>query len=331
MLKKSCFFSLIFLFQAAFSNPFLIDFPVKDSLTEEDYAKVQQKLRSVDIASFIETRYPNPPPKKIFPPWASALATKEDFMGRISKATGQMLIDPEGKRKSIKQLIRIGSGGDRCLVSYASFNGKYIDLLESLPERLEQIGFNGYLLYRIGGFPNPTGKEIRYAAVPYVFKIFSMMEARNEGFSKVLWIDSAFLPLQNPEPLFRWIEKEGCFFKLHESFSKFILPKTVECLLEKTGVNVLQARYVSAQIFGLDFSRDYTRTFLDRYYEMVEAGFPFFSCFPEEYVFTALVGKEPALQKNQPFSLLSISEIRLKGKTETWARDQGYFFLQRNH
>lgn len=331
MQRKILWAFIFFIHLGLTANPFKIDFPIKETISNEDYIEIQKKLTKIDIHPILNELYPASPPKKFLQPWASAIAPKEDFYGRASRSLSQTLINPEKNQFPLQLLVKIGKGGDNCIVCYASFNGKYVDLIQNLPSNLEKLGFNGYLYYRIGGFPNPTGKEIQYCGTPYCFKIFCMIEANKMGFSKVLWIDSAFYPLKDPTPLFDWIEKEGSFLKLHESFTKFILPKTVAYIQNVTEVDVLKSRYVSAQILGFDFNRPETKNFITKYYELVELGLPFFSCFPEEYVFTAIIGQKPELWKNQPYPLLSFPEIKLRGKTEEWARKEGYFFLQKEH
>lgn len=313
------------------SNPFKIDFPAKENLSHEDLIEVQNKLKKIDLHPVLNEYYPKNPPKKSLLQWSSPLATKEDFYNRISKALNQTFINPSQNQFPSEHLIKINKGGDRCIVCYVSFNGKYSSLIKSLPKQLEKVGFNGYLFYKIGGFPNPTGKEIQYCGVPYCFKIFTLLEAQKKGFQKVLWIDAAFLPLKDPSPLFDWIEEKGCFLKMHNPFSKFILPKTRSFIEKTSGVDVLKSEYVSAQIIGFDLSHPLSQEFVSQYYKMVELGFPFLSCFPEEYVFSSIVGKEPSKWSPQPFKNLSFSEIKLGNKDSKWAEEKGYFFLQTLH
>ncbi len=311
-------------------NPFKIDFPVKEVISENDYEEIQNKLKKINLQPFLDDFYPNPPPKNLLKPWSSSLATKEDFLRRISKALSQNLTSVE-RKKPIKELVKINQGGDNCIVCYVSLNGKYEILIQNLIKQLEKTGFNGHVFYMIGGFPNPTGKEIQYCGVPYCFKIFTLLEAEKLGFHKVLWVDSAFSPLKDPSPLFDWIEKEGCFLKMHPSFKKFILPKTQEYLQAITGVDVLKAQYVSAQVIGFDLRRPLVKEFITKYYELVELGFPFFSCFPEEYVFTAIVGQKSDKWKEQPYKNLVFSETRLQGKSAEFLIKKGFFFLQKEH
>jgi hypothetical protein len=312
-------------------NPFLIDFPEKKSLTNEDYLEVQSKLQAIDLSEVLEEWYPKNPPRKSLLQWKTPLAYKEDFKNRISKAFHHTLIDPATGKFPVKELVKINEGGSNCIVCYATYDGKYQDLIKTLPKKLEEVGFNGYFFYMIGGFPNPTGKEIRYAGVPYSFKVFALLEAQKLGFDKVLWIDTSYLPLKDPTPLFNWIQEKGYFLKMHAPFAKYLLPKTREFLQHTTGVDVLKERYVSAQIIGFDLKHPQAQEFISEYYRLVKLGWPFFSCFPEEYVFSAIVGKESKKWLCQPYNELSFAEIKLGRKDRSWAEKEGYFFLQTLH
>lgn len=311
-----------------YANPFRIDIEDKQGpLSIEEYLLIQDKLSHIDLSSQIHALYP--PQKKWKMPWEPSLAKENDFLQRISKSLKSTLAAPH--LIPSQHLISIGKGGPYCIVCYASFNGLYENLATTLPEALEKTGFHGHLLLLIGGFPHPTGKELAYAGVPYCFKIFTMLEAQKQGFSQVLWIDAALLPLKDPTPLFTWLQEKGSFCKMHDSFAKFILPQTRELLLTKTGVDVLKTRYLSTQVFGLDLTTPESQKLIKNYYEMVQEGWPFFSCFPEEYVLTSLIGQNPQHWKAQPFTRLLISEDKLSGNGEKWAEQQGYFFLQRAH
>ena len=118
---------------------------------------------------------------------------------------------------------------------------------------------------------------------------------------------------------------------MHDPFSKFILPKTRSLIEEISGVDVLKNRYVSAQIIGFDLNAPLSKEFISEYYKLVELGLPFLSCFPEEYVFSSIVGKNPSQWTSQPFKELSFSEIKLGNKKPTWPQEKGYFFLQTLH
>lgn len=301
-------------------NPFLIYYPKKTELTDQDYIAVQEKLRKINLDPLLEQLYvPN-----------QGLCPLAEFKRRCTKGTTQILIDPEKGLFPVKKLEKIGNGSDMCIVNCCPYNGEYHKLIQAIPKALEDLGFNGYFYYRIGGFPNPTGKEIRYAGVPYCFKIFMMREAQQLGFNKVLWIDTSMLPIKDPTPLFSIIDQQGslisaCYYPEHSR----IFPKTRQLLKDLTGTDIcVNVRHFATQVFGLKMDAEKTKKMIDSYYKFVEMGTPFLSCFPEEFVFASLMEKTA---RDWPsiyiFSLLRYEEADGIEK----AKNDGCYFYLRKH
>lgn len=184
------------------TNPFLIDFPKQKDISLEEYLYIQEKLREIDIVPLLQKLYPNKGKYSEF----------TGFKDRCSVGINQKLINIEKDQIPFQKLEKIGAGGRYCIVSCAPYDDNRNILLEGLIKQLHQTGFNGYIYYRIGGYPNPTGREIKYCGVPYALKIFMMMEANSLGFNKVLWLDSALWPVNDPTLFFKNIEKTGAVF-----------------------------------------------------------------------------------------------------------------------
>lgn len=329
-MKKHIYKVFIFISTTCLANPFFIDTPIKEHLEDVDFLSVQEKLRSLDIESLLNNLYPNDTSFTWF--WQKpSLQKKSDFYGRISRGARQTLINPSLSKKPIKKLIPINDGGDCCIVSFASYDGIYPDLLDSIPEALRKTGFNGHFLLLKGGFPNPTGNEIQYCAVPYSFKIFALLEAKKLGFNKVLWLDTALLPLKNPKPIFDWIEKTGCFFHARKNAKRYLLPQTHQLLLKETGVDMYSTPCIRARIIGLDLRAKKVQSLIQDYYHMVELGTPFLSCFPEEFVLGALLGKAKEKWPFGPFTQLVMNERKIKAKTPKLGEQEEFFFLLRHH
>lgn len=329
-MRKYIYNLFIIISATCFANPFFIDLPVKDHLEDTDYIELQTKLRSLDTASLLDKLYPKDNSFTWF--WQKpSLQKKSDFLGRISRGSRQTLIDPSQDKRPIKKLIKINEGGDHCIVSFASYDGIYPDLLDSIPEALTKTGFNGHFLLLKGGFPNPTGKEIKYCAVPYSFKIFALLEAKKLGFYRVLWLDTALLPLKDLTPIFEEIEKTGCFFHPRKNAKRYLLPQTRDLLLKETGVDMYTSTCIRARIIGLDLQTSKVDSLIQDYYHMVELGTPFLSCFPEEFVLGALIQKSKENWPFQPFKNLVMNERKLHEKDSTWAEQEGFFFLLRHH
>lgn len=313
-----------FLSAEASSNPFHIDFPVKKELTHEDYIEVQRLLRQIDLTPVMQENYVNDP----------YYTTYEDLEQRISRGIRQVLIDPVKGFFPITRLAKIGKGSDMCFVCCVPFSAKYVPLLLSIPRTLDELGFNGYFYYRIGGYPNPTGEEIQYAGVPYAFKIFLMREAKNLGFNKVMWLDASMLPLRDPTPLFHHLEKHGSFILQFDNphyNSIYIFPRTREELKQISSIDVVTKRHLTTQVFGLDMNAPHVEKFIESYYKYVALGTPFISCFPEENVFSAIMEQSP---ENWP-GIEHFSILRYQSTTDPWELDwckkNGTFFYLRIH
>jgi hypothetical protein len=327
-MKLLCF--LLFPLYIAFASPFNIDFPNKKELTFNDYIEVQNQIRDIDILSILQKLYGKPGELE----WIVDL---NDFENRCSKGINQILIDPENNLYPERNLIKIGKGGDRCLVCCAPLAGQYPDFVKSLIKELESKKFNGYFLYYIGGWPNPTGEEIQYVAVPYSFKIFAMVEAYLLGYNNVLWVDAACFPLRKIDCLFKIIDERGALLNWwppSTNLCRYIFPETRQLLLDLSGVDVLKVNYINTIVFGLKMNTPLAREFVRTYYQYVRLGMPFFSCFPEEFVITAILGNEkfrswqrsypPLFRQSFDLGNDSLQEIQNVKK-------KGFYFFHRGH
>lgn len=325
-MKKTLFTILLCLFANALqANPFLIDFPEKKELTTDDYIEVQKKIRAINILPLLQEMYVE----------NIGLSSFDDFKSRCTKALRQNFIDPEKNCFPQKKMVKIGKGGDNCIVNCCPYNMKYPELVNEIPKTLETLGFNGYFFYLVGGYPNPTGKEIKFAGVPYCFKIFMMLEAQQLGFSKVLWLDSAVLPLKDITPVFEKIQTNGCFL-MHEMIpgydQRYIFPKTRQLLKELTGKDIIGGRHISTQVFGLKMDAEKTKKFIADYYKMVELGTPFLSCYPEEFVYVSLFQQNEKDWPSVPlFSVLRYQGSNDEKKEAQLLKEQGFYFLLRHH
>lgn len=309
---------------AATTNPFLIDFPPKENLSDEDYQLIQEKLRKIDLDPLLYELYDS----------GNGLVVLDDFKRRCKNGIHQILIDKDNKLFPQKRLVKIGKGGRNCIVTCCAYNRFYSSLLETIPQKLEEKGFHGSIYYRIGGFPVPSGREVRYMGIPYSFKIFMMLEAEKLGFNNILWLDSSMLPLRDPTPLFEKIDRDGCFLLNYVNpgyDQQRIFPKTRQLLQELTGVDVVRKHYAT-QVFGLKMDVEKTKNFIKRYYDFCEMGTPFLSCFPEEFVFASIfLQSEKDWPSQEMFTILQYpienDDLHAMDKMEK----DGYYFYLRKH
>lgn len=307
-------------------SPFTLSFPPKENMTHEDYEQLQKELRTINIGPLLQELYVKNQGYTHF----------EEFERRCTRGIKQTIIDREKGWLPVKELVKVGTGGDMCIVTCSGYDGKYPGLVKSLPKAFEECGFNGYFYYRIGGFPNPTGKEIQYAATPYCFKIFLMLEAQKLGFTKVLWLDSSMLPVKDPTPLFELINSQGCFlchFINHPYERARIFPKTRQLFHDMTGVDVVSRKHFTTQALGLKMDAEKTKNFIKEYYRFVELGTPFLSCFPEEFVFASIfLQQEKEWPTTHYNGIMMYAEHKIDPAEEALiAKKRGVYFYLRAH
>ena len=313
-------------------NPFLINAPEKEEYTLEDYEHIQQQLNAKHIDTEIQSLYSS----------KNSFYTLPDFKKRIGRGITQTIIDISNNLVPQKTLYKLGEGGDRCFVCCVPFlhtiqgqetNARYLASQQIL-QSLREVGFNGYLYLFLGGFPNPTGKEMKYAGVPYCFKIFMMLEAEKKGFQKVIWLDSGCYALTNPEQLFSVLETDDIVIKTIDSnnnYDAMAFQHTIRLLNFLTNTNLQSAYYIETIVLGLNIGSSIVKNIIREYYAMVELGWPFFSIFPEEIVLSAIFQKpeyKGLLKSDRICQTLQIHENHM---SEASAREKGYYFHHKNY
>lgn len=324
----------LFLYGVSRRSQSIYDFGIapKENLSHEDFIQIQEILlaKQKDLGVLVRKLYPTEKPGYL---------PLEDFMGRCLRGVRQILIDPTQGWLPEVRLEKINEGGDRCIVTSVPYLRQYPELARSKVEQLRKVGFNGYYLYFVGGYPNPSGKEIQYVGVPYALKIFAMLDAQKRGFQKVLWIDSAAMPLKDPAPLFEELEKRGAFIHgwgAPKDFWRYIFPETRQLLKKLTGTDVLHTFYINSVVFGLKMDTKLAHEFIDTYFSMLKLGTPFLSCFPEECVFMAIYGQRKFKKKWKRHQLSNVLQYAKPGVEDTperieEARRKGVFLYQQQH
>ena len=312
------------------NNPFLIDIEDKLEYSLEEYKNIQKKISEKNIDDILN---------KYYPP-ANHFYNYEDFRNRCTNGFRQKIIDTSLPQKN---LYTIGNGGNHtnCIVCCTSFSHEHTDnsstrynASKNIVKSLEEVGFNGHVYIFNGGFPNPTGIEMKYIGVPYCFKIFMMLEAKKIGFKNVIWIDSNCYAINNPQPLFDVLENEQTLLMTNlynNNYDAMSFRETIELLNSITNTNLHDANYIITIVFGLNLDSEIIMKIIDEYYDMVKLGLPFLSIFPEEIVLSSIFNKPEyrnLLPKRYINDRLQIHEDRLDMDS---AKHNGYFFSHRRY
>lgn len=317
------------------NNPFLIDIEDKEEYSIDEYKDIQTKISEKNIDDILNQYYPP----------ANDFYKYDDFRNRCTNGFRQKIIDMDANQLPEKKLYTIGDGGNHndCFVCCTSFSHAYTDPTKSssrynasqnIAKSLEEVGFNGHLYIFHGGFPNPTGTEMKYIGVPYCFKIFMMLEAKKIGFKNVIWIDSGCYAINNPQRLFDIVAMDHTLFMTNSygnDYDAMSFKETIGLLNTITDTDIHNASYLITIVFGLNMDSELIMKIIDEYYDIVKLGLPFLSIFPEEIVLSSIFNKPDyrhLLYKRYENERLQIHEHKLDIDS---ARHNGYFFLHRKY
>jgi hypothetical protein len=272
-----------------------------------------------------------------------------DFKNRILKGLKQNIIDLSSNLLPTKKLYKIGNGGNNrnciiCCVPLSHNNNNNnnddsrLNASHKIIQSLEEIGFNGYFYLFIGGFPNPTGIEMKYIGVPYCFKIFMMLEAKKLGFDKVIWIDSGCYAINNIENLFDVLYKKDILIEIQRPihnpinhYYNMVFPNTMQLLNKINNNNLIDSSYLQTIVFGLNLKSELIKNIIKEYYEIVKLGYPFFSIFPEEIVLSSLFNKSEYKHLIHNDSIQKKLYINEKIMNEETAKQNGYYFHHKDY
>lgn len=99
---------------------------------------------------------------------------------------------------------------NKCIVSLATKNGRYVDglarLSNSLRDNAFEIDFLGFVHEHSVGAPLHT-------EMPYAFKVHAIQKAIDAGYTQILWLDCSVWAVAPVEPIFNIIEQNGYWFE----------------------------------------------------------------------------------------------------------------------
>ncbi|NDE63295.1 MAG: hypothetical protein EB053_02960 [Chlamydiae bacterium] len=307
-------------------NPFEISVPFNKNPSFEDYEVAQEELRKIKIYPLLHQLYPN---NWGYNTWFTKKRPYplQDFIWRCSKGIEQNIICK--KNSWIPEVHHIRGKNKRdCIVSFCSFNNIYSDLVRTLAQALKEVGFEGGIYYRIGGYPTPTGEELKYCGVPYAFKPLMVEEAFNLGYERVLWLDTSVWPMQKVDDLFEIIEKEGFLFDTGSPNPLGFLPDAKKFLENYCNKKFHKNRKVAGWIMGFKKNDPNVGLFFKEYHDMVRLGYPFMSVNPEEGVLTAILLKLGIRPKDVKKLMITCTHNNL---CYVQAREQSVKFIVRSH
>lgn len=146
------------------------------------------------------------------------------------------------------------------IISFANNKARYVSGMARLSESLRNNfdgTFMGFVSEESIGAPH-------HSKVPYAFKIFAFRKAIEAGFENILYLDSSCFAIQNVQPCFDEIEKDGFLFQDSGHFASTWIN---DYSLNYFGYTREQAREIrligNAGMLGLSVNNSRAMDFLD--------------------------------------------------------------------
>jgi hypothetical protein len=172
----------------------------------------------------------------------------------------------------------------RCILLFGSFNNIYQAKVREALQNLEERGYQGDVLVRMGGFPNTEHGGLKLCHIPYAFKAAFLKEAQLLGYREVLWLDAALHPLTNLSTIFSLLEEHGTFFVYNGTLLDN-LPSHLLSAASELGVTLSlydQIYHLASCIIGLNFETQHANILLDEWLRVISQVLPCMTWFPEE-------------------------------------------------
>ncbi len=182
----------------------------------------------------------------------------------------------------------------RCIICYAGYDNtgrNYLKGISTILRALNTLNYKGHFIYRLGGWPNIQKGRLKYADVPYAFKPFLFEEVADMGYEKILWLDSACLPINNLDVFFATMNTFGCCFLYEDAIPNStvhdwdFIRRCVNAQRNKKYLNVI------TQIVGINTQHKKGKKILSQWIDAACLKLSFLNPSADQLCFAFLIGK----------------------------------------
>lgn len=156
----------------------------------------------------------------------------------------------------------------KCLISYAKNGRENYELALDRNRKEAEKHYDGDFIYLSNELPDNCEP---HHLVPYQFKPFLFAQAYQQGYRKILWMDSTIVMLRDPQPIFDAMEKLGvvAFHNLGHPLVKWIS----DAAIETTGVDMSEhPEQIMACVVGFDLEHPKGKEIFDEWFRLSRDG-----------------------------------------------------------
>lgn len=157
---------------------------------------------------------------------------------------------------------------DLIFCSVAVDNPAYFTQMKRLKQHLLMIYGNPDLLFYQNTYP--PGSKLFLDSL-YGFKVHAIKEGKNKGYRRVVWLDTAMIPLQKIDFFFPAAEREGVFtVKDSNPIKNVVSNRCLEYFNLKK--EYLKFNLIGGSFYIFDFSTEKGNKIFEQWYEAEKAG-----------------------------------------------------------
>ncbi|MCH9620659.1 MAG: hypothetical protein S4CHLAM20_00600 [Chlamydiia bacterium] len=209
---------------------------------------------------------------------------------------------------------------DVCIITYGSFNKSYTDKIDLIDSRLKDINFKGHFLFRMGGWPDIEGGSLKYIHVPYSFKLCMIKEAMRLGYKKIVWIDTAVVPLENFLRVFEILDEDGYFLIDHTTLAKAHVTESVVKAFNLTTKEMNSINEIQASMMAFNTESEKAQNFIAECFSYLDSLDAYLSPRPEQ-VAMGIIGTRLGMKFRLPFVQVFRDDIPIE------KADKSLFYL----
>lgn len=213
---------------------------------------------------------------------------------RVKMQRQFMLVGPNGEMPifEVHHLNVTEETKDRCILIYGSYNPPYPQKAFHILRELQELGYSGTVMIRIGGYPNLSHGGLKSCPFHGKWKIEFFKEARRMGYKKIIHLDTHMHPMRDLSAVFKIIDETGSFFhgygpwlEINKNFIDFA------SYLNIPPEKMNEVIFISGCVLGLNFANKQIVKLFDEWEDQLLNTKQFNCIGVEEITFIGLVWK----------------------------------------
>lgn len=179
---------------------------------------------------------------------------------------------------------------NRCICIYSTYNGTYPQKAYRVLRELQENGYSGNVLLRIGGFPNLADGGLKFSPFMAMWKLEFFNEARRMGFTQIVVWETSMHPLTDAGYIFECMKQTGYFLPCAIGKGGAFFPRgSPSEIFDVFKIHTMNIPWMVPYVVGFNFDSDLGSQLFDEWDTAVKDFEVFTCCERENYFICAIM------------------------------------------